>query len=255
MTDGDGSGATFGLPALAAVRRWAVGLGHGLLNVVYPPRCLGCGARPEAPALPLCPACLRRLERATPEDVAARLARLPEAEAALGMARALWTFDKAGALQRVQHALKYGNRPRYGVALGRLMARAWTGTSTGHAPAPEVAGVVPIPLHRTRRLERGYNQAEALAEGVADALDVPMRADVLARPAVTRSQTHLDRRRRWQNVSGAFAVTRPADAEGRAWLLIDDVLTTGSTAGAAAHALLAEGASAVHFLALALART
>jgi ComF family protein len=199
----------------------------------------------------VCPACLRRLERAEAADVAARLARLPEAAAALDTARALWVFDKRGTLQRLQHALKYGNRPRYGVPLGRLMATAWT-------DAADLAGVVPIPLHRTRRLERGYNQSAMLAEGLADALGLPLRPDLLARPRPTRTQTHLDRRQRWANVEGAFATPDAADAAaaaGRAWLVVDDVLTTGSTAGAAARTLKAAGARAVHLATLAMART
>lgn len=235
---------------LTRLTRLARGFATGLLDLVYPPRCLGCGARPETPALPVCPACLRRLERAGAADVALRLERLPEAAAALDTARALWVFDKRGTLQRLQHALKYGNRPRYGVSLGRLMAAAWA-----EAPPPSLAGVVPIPLHRTRLLERGYNQSTMLAEGLADALGLPLRPDLLARPRPTRTQTHLDRRQRWANVEGAFATPDAGALAGHAWLVVDDVLTTGSTAGAAARTLKAAGATAVHLATLAIART
>lgn len=219
----------------------------GLLNVVYPPRCLGCSARVADPALPLCPACLGRMDRAPTMAVAARIDRLAVPRGALRGAMALWVFDKESPLQAVQHALKYGNRPRYGVSLGQLVGQAYAELW----PVPDA--VVPIPLHRTRLLERGYNQSAMLAEGVADALGCPVRAGLLARPHPTRSQTNLSRPARWQNVCAAFEATD--DAAGGTWLLVDDVLTTGSTAVAAAQTLREAGAADVYLATLAMART
>jgi ComF family protein len=186
------------------------------------------------------------MERAPSMGVAARLDRLPTGRGLFEHALALWVFDKGGTLQAVQHAFKYGNRPRYGVALGRLIGAAYA----EEAPAPD--GVVPVPLHRTRELERGYNQSRMLAKGVAEALDTPLRGDLLARPRPTRSQTHLSREERWNNVRDAFAAD--AACSGGRWLLVDDVLTTGSTAVAAGLTLTRSGADAVSLATLALAR-
>ena len=113
--------------------------------------------------------------------------------------------------------------------------------------------VVPIPLHRTRELERGYNQAATLARGVADALGCPLRPDLLTRPRPTRSQTNLSRRERWDNVRSAFDA--PSDCQNGTWMLVDDVLTTGSTATAAADTLKTAGADCVILSTLAMART
>lgn len=221
-------------------------VGRGLLDLVYPPRCLGCSARPESPALPLCPRCQQELERAPTMGVAARLDRLPTGRGLFEHALALWVFDKGGTLQSVQHAFKYGNRPRYGVALGRLVGSAYA----EEAALPD--GVVPIPLHRTRELERGYNQARMLAKGVAETLDRPLRDDLLSRPHPTRSQTNLSRKERWKNVRDAFTAD-PACGDGH-WLLVDDVLTTGSTAVAAGLTLEHAGATVLSLATLALAR-
>jgi ComF family protein len=221
-------------------------IGRGLLDLLYPPRCLGCGARPESAQLPLCPRCLQSLERAPEMGVAARLDRLPVGRGLFEHHLALWVFDRGGTLQAVQHAVKYGDRPRYAVALGRLVGRAYGET----AVPPD--GVVPVPLHRTRKLERGYNQSRMLADGVAEVLDVPLRPALLARPTPTRSQTNLSREERWHNVRDAFAAD-PACANGH-WLLVDDVLTTGATAVAAGRTLADAGAAAVSLATLALAR-
>lgn len=221
-------------------------LGRGMLDVLYPPRCLGCGARCESPQLPLCPRCLQSLERAPTMGVAARLDRLPVGQGVFDGALALWVFDKTGTLQEMQHALKYGNRPRYGIPLGRLLGQEYQDTY----PRPD--GVVPIPLHHTRRLERGYNQSAMLANGVADVLDSPCRPELLSRPHPTRSQAHLSRKERWRNVRNAFSAD-PVCANGQ-WLLVDDVLTTGSTAVAAAQTLADQGARSLYLATLGLAR-
>jgi len=221
-------------------------LGTGLVDLLYPPRCLGCGARPESAQLPLCPRCLQSLERVPPTGVTDRLDRLPTGHDLFRHTLALWMFDRDGTLQAVQHAFKYENRPRYGRALGRLVGRAYAKEAT----PPD--GVIPVPLHRTRELERGYNQSAVLAKGVAEALDRPLRTDLLSRPHPTRSQTSLPREDRWQNVQGAFAAG-PGCRAGH-WLVVDDVLTTGSTAVAAGQTLTEAGADAVSLATLALAR-
>ena len=214
-------------------------LGAALLDVLYPPLCLGCDDRlpPDDDALPLCPDCLRALPRAEPGLLHPRLADLPGGPAAFAHADALWLFDDGGTMQRIQHALKYGNRPSLGVRLGRLVGEAWRERG---APAPDL--VVPVPLHRRRRLERGYNQSERLATGIAAVLGCPVRADGLARPYPTRSQTSLSKTERWRNVERAFAVPAPDALAGKRVLLVDDVLTTGATAVAASRVLRSAGA-------------
>ncbi|PEN14614.1 amidophosphoribosyltransferase [Longibacter salinarum] len=220
---------------------------RGFLDLLYPPCCVGCAGRPERPSLPLCPACLRRMEQAPQMNVAARLDRLPPDWGTASGAHAMWVFDKGGALQSIQHALKYGDRPQYGVELGRLL-----GQSYRRAGWPEPDRVVPIPLHRLRLLERGYNQAETLARGVASTLSTRLDPHTLTRHRATRSQTNLSRDERWRNVCDAFSVAESID--GGTLLLVDDVLTTGSTAMACARTLKAAGADRVLITTLCLAR-
>lgn len=200
---------------------------------------------------PLCASCLAGLERAEAADVDAQLAPLTAAQSAFDGAFALWIFTTGGALQQAHRALKYGNRPRSGVELGRLLGRGL------HGQKPDVRfdAVVPVPLHRTRLYERGYNQSTMLARGVAAVLEQPVLENALRRTRPTRSQTRLTQTARWRNVEGAFTVPDPELVRGRRLVLVDDVLTTGATAVAAAHALKAAGAGALTLATLALARS
>jgi ComF family protein len=222
--------------------RWLRQFGRATLDLLYPPLCLSCESRlpveTAAAPLPLCPACQRSLPRAESGVLAPRLARFPEGSVTFEHALPLWIFDAEGTLQRLQHALKYGNRPTLGVQLGRLIGEAWQASGT---PTPDL--IVPVPLHRRRRLERGYNQSERLAVGIAEALDRPVRTDLLARPRATRSQTALSQPERWRNVEHAFVLSSPNAVADRPVLLVDDVLTTGATSVAAAAPLRAAGAS------------
>jgi ComF family protein len=108
-----------------------------------------------------------------------------------------------------------------------------------------------VPLHPARRAERGFNQAELLVAPCAAAWRLPVLGRALLRVRPTVPQTDLDAEARRANVRDAFRVPRPGAVRARRILLVDDVLTTGATVGAAARALLAAGATAVGVLSLA----
>lgn len=149
----------------------------------------------------------------------------------------LWRFDAGNTVRRVQHALKYGGHPSIGVPLGKLLAQARADDD------PPVSMVMAIPLSRLRLLERGYNQAATLAEGVAEQLRATYRSDLLIRTRATRSQTRLTHDERLQNVASAFDVRTLELLENQHVLLVDDVLTTGATLASAARPLVARGAT------------
>jgi|GEM_PF-108510 ComF family protein len=137
--------------------------------------------------------------------------------------------------------LKRGGCESLALSLGQLLAThiqlEWT--------IPFDA-VVPVPMHWTRRLWRGVNATELLAEPVGALLNRPIRCDWLSRPAISRKQGVLLAEARFENVKGAFCVPARKSINGKRILLIDDILTTGATASEAARALRDAGAASVH---------
>lgn len=136
---------------------------------------------------------------------------------------------------------KYAGALHYGALLGRLL-----GESCRHR---RVDGIVPVPLHDARLRERGFNQAEELARQVATFAGAPVLRDACRRVVATAPQAGLTARQRYRNLAGAFVTGGKLD--GRRLAIVDDVLTTGTTAAAVADALLGAGVLEVEVWAVA----
>ncbi len=156
------------------------------------------------------------------------------------------------------HALKYDSLHAAARPLGRMLAVAITQLS---AEAPGDLLVVPVPLHRSKMAQRGFNQARSLAREALAVLRkthpqwrLTLASRTLMRLRATESQAGLTPRQRRLNVRGAFSVSDPAAVALKHVLLIDDILTTGATARAAARALVQAGALSVRVATLARAR-
>ncbi|BAS28802.1 competence protein ComF [Limnochorda pilosa] len=165
---------------------------------------------------------------------------------AFARARAVGLYS--GWLRAAVHRLKYRGEAELSLPLGALMGLL----AREELLFATTSAVVPVPLHPGRLQERGYNQSELLAAGVARLLARPLRPELLARPRPTAPQVGLDEGSRRRNLQGAFAVSDARSVRGRRILLVDDVLTTGATCREAARTLLAAGARRVDVLTLAV---
>lgn len=235
-------------------RGWVVDPARWLLDTLLPPLCPGCDIE-IASTRWLCSACRRAFRRAPRQSICfpCREETRPGGVRDAGKEcrypghrdRGRAAFWLESPLDRIVHAFKYGGRSDLGRPLGRMMLKA--------LPRPGADLLLPIPLHPVRRRERGYNQAELLARELSVAWGIPIVPDLVNRTRSTHTQARVPEAERADNVSGAFEMPVPSWAEGRSIALVDDVATTGSTAGAVARALVEAGAVEVNILVLALA--
>ncbi|RTR25815.1 ComF family protein [Deinococcus radiophilus] len=194
-----------------------------LLRLALPRACPGCGAQLGSEA-GLCIRCRSQLRPHTERYSLLSPGPVPHL-VSLGRYQ--------GPVRRTVRALKYGQAREVAEVLGTALASAIPN-------AWQIVGVVPVPLHPLRERERGFNQAALLAEAIADTLQVPYAPQALQRVRRTQQQAKLSGDQRRQNVSGAFVADASQLSEG-AVLLVDDVLTTGSTLLACRDALRAQG--------------
>lgn len=226
-------------------------LGGMLLDQLYPPVCLACD-RPVATADALCAECFRTLRPITAPlcpvlGLPFEVSLGPEARSAEAIADPP-PFDRARSAvvyNEVARALvgklKYGDRPELARFCARLMARA------GHELWGPDAVLVPVPLHRTRQFSRRYNQSTELARALSKLTGIPVDPLLAIRKKRTRQQVGLSGDARQRNVAGAFAPHPDALARlrGRRVILVDDVITTGSTVKAVTRALKSGGAERI----------
>lgn len=209
------------------------------------PFCGGCRAGLRLITSPLCPSCgIPYPPDEGPDHLCGRcLLKKPSFRAS----RSYGLYE--AVLHDAVHAFKYRGNLTLGEQLGRLMA-------DHDYPSFRIEDyelIVPVPLHRRRLRQRGFNQSVHLAREVSRRRGIPLDFLALRRVVDTESQAGLKKDERQSNMKSAFSVTAPERIRGRRILLVDDVHTTGSTLGECARTLLKEGAESVGTLTLARA--
>ena len=134
-------------------------------------------------------------------------------------------FNKGNRVQALIHQLKYKGRKDIGVYLGSKYGNYLKKTPL----FSDVDIVIPVPLHKKREMKRGFNQSEQFGIGLASTMKVQLDTQILYRIKSSETQTRKGRYKRWENVSGIFAVNNSQQLEGKHILLVDDVITTGAT--------------------------
>lgn len=212
------------------------------LDLLLPPRCIGCGRR----GVDVCQTCIEALRplgsqvcpRCGVPSLDARVCGRCQSRPPLVRA-VLAAYPFEGVIRSATLALKYRGRTRLADFLGSALVEPL-------ATRPlQIDVIVPVPLWPDRRRERGFNHSEILAERVSAATGWAVEPGALVRSRDTRRQTELPARSRWTNVAGAFSAPSPEGIAGRRVLLVDDVCTTGATLEACAAPLVGAGANGV----------
>ena len=194
---------------------------NDFLHLFFPHVCLLCGRPLIEGEHEICLACLHGQPHTgfeqQPDNRMEQLfwGRTP----AVDRAAALFYFEKGSQVQQLIHQLKYRNHPEIGRILGRYAARRMRGSGLSQADA-----VVPVPLHRKRLRQRGYNQSTLIAEGLTQIWGIPVEEGLLERTHANVSQTHKGVYERWENTHELFRVSQPERYRGKTLLLVDDVV-------------------------------
>ena len=209
-------------------------LTHDLLRLLYPHLCEGCRQPLTGNEDVLCIACeseLPEIENWHPEnETTLRLAgRVPFIKAT-----SFCYFTDDGLLQHLLHGLKYQDKKKNGLYLGRI----WGQRLLHNGWMNDIDYLLPVPLHPDKEAKRGYNQTLLIGKGLSEATGIPMLPDALMRVRNTESQTKKNRNERIDNMKDAFAVNNPMQLKNKHIFIFDDVLTTGATLEACATALL-----------------
>jgi ComF family protein len=163
-------------------------------------------------------------------------------------ATAYFVFRKGSRFQKILHKVKYRNHQNLGIELGR-----WFGQELSSTSFNEIDCVVPVPLHWKKMKKRGYNQSDLIAQGIAETLNKPLATNIIKRIVENPTQTRKGRYERWTNVEGIFELCDSAATQNKHILLVDDVVTTGSTLEACASTILKAPGAKVSVAVLAMA--
>jgi len=208
---------------------------HNLLELFFPTLCITCGDRLATQEKFLCLPCWHDMPLSGFEtDPENKVAQLFWGRTTITNATAFISYSKGSNYRHLLHYIKYKGLKELGFEAGLRFGAAL-------AKSPHFSNIdvlVPVPLHPKKQKSRGYNQSEWIALGMAEAMQKPVSTNNLVRNTHTSTQTRKTRFERWENVENIFEVIQPTDFTGKHILLIDDVVTTGSTLEACAFELL-----------------
>lgn len=217
------------------MKNWLNELMYFTLDLIYPNDCLICNQNIEGYYQSICDQCWSNFE------VVPSLDRKDLLTCSEGIDRAYSGWYFKNGIDHVIHSLKYNDRAKLGLELGRRLSQLISLSNFKNIDA-----IIPVPLHKIKSRDRGYNQSEWIARGMSENWKIPVQSSIVNRAKYTVSQTTLDKQGRIENLKDAFKVKK--NVNNLNLVLIDDVLTTGSTLSSCATALKNAGADKVYAL-------
>jgi ComF family protein len=220
------------------------------ISLLFPRLCYACGNHLLRNENLICTECYVVIPRTNyhKEDTNP-VAQLFWGRCMIEKAAAFSFYNKGSRIRNLIHNLKYKGIKEIGYELGRVYGLSLK--SSGFTA--DIDLIIPVPLHPTKKRIRGFNQSDTISMGIADVTGLPVDTISLARITVSATQTKRSRYERWTNVEGIFRVTDPEIIMGKHVLLVDDVITTGSTIESCANELLKVEGVRVSVVALAFA--
>lgn len=220
------------------------------LHLIYPRTCEACGNTLYRHEEVICSHCLVHLPKTFyHKDTQNPLFHLFWGKIPIEMVASFYFYNKGNKVQHLIRQLKYKNRPEIGIYLGKRYATYLKKNEM----IKSVDVIIPVPLHASKLKKRGYNQAEKFAIGLSENMGVPVDTESFIRTKATETQTRKSKEERWENVKNKFQVVNPIQIQGKHILLVDDVITTGSTLEACATVLLEQNGVKISMASIAAA--
>lgn len=237
------------MEGITAYKNRAGGFFTELVGFFLPQFCSGCNCKLQSNEKHICSSCINSIQRADKKRISLEFERKFKHSAIISDFTSLFVFEKDKELQNIIHSFKYNKKFSSAVKLGEIMgSRLSTDFLNWNIDA-----IVPVPLHKLKKAERGFNQSYYIAKGISRQTNIIILKNILKRIRYTESQTALSLTEREINISNAFKVSWQNKIEDKTLLLIDDVITTGATIRECGKALLNGGARAVYAASIAIA--
>ena len=220
------------------------------ISLLFPRICYGCGNHLLRNETLICTECYVVIPRTNYHLKGDNpVAQLFWGRCMIERAAAFSFYTKGSRIRNLIHNLKYKGIKEIGFELGRIYSSSLNGSDFFNG----MDLIIPVPLHPSKKRKRGFNQSDCISLGISEVTGLPVDADSLARITVTGTQTRKSRYERWTNVEGIFRVSDPEQLKGKHILLVDDVITTGSTIESCANEILKIEGAKVSVIALAFA--
>lgn len=220
------------------------------ISLLFPRLCYGCGNHLLRNELLICTECYVLIPRTNYHlDKDNPVARLFWGRCIIEKAAAFSFYNKGSRIRNLIHNLKYKGVRDLGYEMGRIYALSLYDSEF----YSDIDLIIPVPLHPLKKRQRGFNQSDLIAMGISEVTGSPVDTASLTRTFVTTTQTKRSRYDRWTNVEGVFSICNPESIRGQHILLVDDVITTGSTIESCANELLKIEGVKVSVVALAFA--
>ena len=206
-----------------------------LLNVIFPDFCFGCAKLLIKNENTICSKCLHLLPLTNHDKVKdSEITRVFSGIIPIEFGGAMLYFNKKGITQNLIHNLKYKSQQEIGAVLGKMYARELQ----NHKILTSVDFIIPVPLHKKRLHERGYNQVSTFCHSLGENLNIAVLDDVLIKTQHLKSQTQKNKENRLENNKNAFSIQNFENLNDKHFLIIDDVFTTGATIESCAREIL-----------------
>ena len=225
-----------------------IDLWDDFISLLFPRLCYGCGNHLVRNESLICTECYVMIPRTNyhlePDNP---VAQLFWGRCRIEKAAAFSYYTRDSRIRKLIHQMKYKGAREIGAELGRIYAVSLMSSKF----LDDIDMIIPVPLHPSKVRQRGFNQSDEISQGISSVSGLPVDTATLVRKTVTQTQTRKSRYDRWTNVSDIFFVTDEDKLKGRHVLLVDDVITTGSTIEACADEILKTEETKVSVVAIA----